>query len=172
LNDIEIQLNKRINTSYNINKCTLMSLKNIVISNYSFLDNNIFDLFEYEFGSIELSPDDYNITFDLKSEEKFDYISVHQSIIDKLIERNDILIKKDTSIYKEKDDKDIKKIISEKFCYSLSKECKKLVIHTGRGKPNYLVGHSAYRSLSDLDYALNEPKEILIDYFKSASYDF
>lgn len=164
---IQPLLRERKDEQISYQKSMMNMLKNLTIANYFFDDSKIKDTFETCIGGICVKKEvdgNFNININFGANIYFDYISIHQSIIDKLIEHNKLL--------SGTNDKEVKTKFSRAFCKELSQQCKKLVIHTGRGKPNYLGNYAAYRSLSDLDYALNEPKEILIDYFKAASYDF
>jgi len=164
---INANINSKINTEYIINhKGLLFKLKNIDIA--TIIDKKVVDIFGSEIGKISPtkidgkdSEFDFN-SFDLKTE--FHYISVHQGILDKLL-----LNKNDTPEGEEKENKEFQITQSIKSLKDLTKI--KAIVHTGRGKPNYIRGVCGFRSLSDLDYALREPKSILIDYFKSASYE-
>ncbi len=145
----------------NISKCLLNHLKNIEIANVE-KEGSIITDFKEKLADIMYNGN--NFALSNKREVQYSYISIHQGILDKLYK-----IGCENNLDKEQKQEYTKQLVGifqEEF------NAIKVVIHTGRGKPNYIKGIASYRSLSDLDYALSEPKELLLNYFESASYEF
>lgn len=95
-------------------------------------------------------------------------VTLHQGIVDKLYNEE-----KEKNERTNGDVQDPKQLFFIRFLESFEKlGSERCIIHTGRGKPNYIKGKLPYRSLSDLDYAIKEPKVTLINYFNSASYEY
>lgn len=150
----------RITHKHNIDKTLLNRLRNIKIATVN--KNTIFDDFNKKIGIIKNINGKIQIT--RNDTDSYHYISIHQGILDKLFK----LKVGETTL-----EQDEKILLSKRIINALQTtyNSKKVVIHTGRGKPNYIKGVAPYRSLSDLDYSLSEPKEIMINYFESASYE-
>jgi hypothetical protein len=121
----------------------LFSLKNIDIAS----PTNGFEYYDLFNDKIEIASQGYH------------FISIHQGVIDKYANYIGTPNDKGNALLK----------IKENF--EKSNKLIKLIVHTGRGKPNYTKGRLPYRSLSDLDYAIKESKTALIDYFNSATYE-
>lgn len=145
----------RVNNKENdCTKAIFMSLKNVDITNID--ENTLVNLWDREIGWY----DSKNHSFKFKEGHAYHYISVHQGILDKLF-----------NLYG-KEFKNRKDDFFARVLDNLKKNAAiKCLIHTGRGKPNYITGRMAYRSLSDLDDSLKEPKVYLLDYFNCASYE-
>lgn len=128
----------------------LLSLKSVDIST---LKNNNLESLWCEIGKFS--------GYNLELNNEYDFISIHQGILDKM--------------YNDRPNELSKTVKGDYFAAVLnnlkSKASSKLIVHTGRGKPNYIKGVVGFRSLSDLDYAIREPKQIIVDYFTSASYE-
>jgi hypothetical protein len=135
-------------TGINAKAAFLLKLKNVDIA--TLVNNRFVGLWE-SLGTYK-EPD-------FEFDTRYHYISIHQGILDKL--------------YNKRKERELDKPIFFKIVLEKLKEkaMGKCIIHTGRGKPNYIEQIMAFRSLSDLDYAIKEPKEILLDYFLSASYE-
>lgn len=147
----EVQFNKKPKNYL------LSRLMNIEISTSE--NNLVYNVLGRSLLSFEIHDKEIKLIVNSSYIKIFDYISIHQGVLDKVYNTFKHIIKDKKQFFGQ--------IITQ--FYDIFSPLK-LVIHTGRGKPNYLNGMCSYRSLSDLDYALQEPKEILIDYFKGASH--
>ncbi len=143
----------------NVTKCLLNHLKNIEIANIEKQKFVISD-FRRELATVEYKENSFKLT---NCGNNYNYISVHQGILDKLYKQAN----------RENLEQEDKELFTKQIIEELQRKFNaiKVVIHTGRGKPNYIKGIAPYRSLSDLDYALSEPKELLLNYFESSSYE-
>lgn len=148
---------------FNIETVALNRLKNVTIANINPKYSYIVSDFEEKIGCIDFVDGGFKV--ENSSNNNYNFISIHQGILDKLYKKakgSDAFTKEEKLKYTEKIIKALKKQFGEAI---------KVVIHTGRGRPNYVRGIAPYRSLSDLDYALGEPKELLLSYFESASFE-
>jgi hypothetical protein len=139
---------------------SLFKFKNIEIANV--INQDLIGIFKNKIGEYKTNNKTNNkTTGTFFFDNKYTHISIHQSIIDKLYNYEKSKFKLDIN----------KESFFKEFILSLkSREILKIVVHTGRGRPNYIKGLCGFQSLSDLEYALREPKFLLIKYFNSASY--
>ena len=143
-----------VKQKYDCTNALLMSMKNVEIANVT--EGILTNIWNMKIGSYKGETHEFSID----KGTKYHYISIHQGVLDKLF---NVYGKE----YKEKKEKFFELILN-----NLKKMASiKCLIHTGRGKPNYIAGRMAYRSLSDLDNALKEPKIYLLDYFNCATYE-
>lgn len=143
----------------NTQKTLLNRLRSIHIATLN--GSSLYDDFHKDKGEFLFDESEKKFKLNLNEDEVFNFISIHQGIIDKLFNLSDERTNEAKTKY-------VGQIVEQ---LQKSFNTTKVVVHTGRGRPNYIKGIAPYRSLSDLDYALSEPKEILLNYFEAASYE-
>ncbi len=143
-------LNTEQKSYMDFKRAFIFSLKNIDVATLK--EKKLENIWGEELGLIDENGS-------IHINQAYHYISIHQGIIDKLFN----IVQNDSN--------DKAKYFESILAEFNNKALIKSIVHTGRGKPNYIEGVSAYQSLSDLDQALRESKINIIDYFISASYE-